>query len=57
VTAREGNGGGVSTAAVAGMAAAEAGGMQPWRQQRQFVTMEAAEVCEGRWRAAAAEAP
>ncbi len=57
MTAREGNGGGVSTAAVAGMAAAEAGGMQPWRQQRQFVTMEAAEVCEGRWRAAAAEAP
>jgi len=42
-TAVEGNGGGVLTAAAVGTAAAEAGGLQPWRQWRRFTTMEAAE--------------
>ena len=38
----EGDDGGVSTAAAVGTAAAEAGRLQPWRQRRQFGTMEAA---------------
>ena len=49
--AEEGNGGGVSTAAGVGTAAAEAGGLQPWRQRRRFATMEVAEGGGGRRRA------
>jgi hypothetical protein len=46
-TAVEGDGGGVSTAAAVGKAAAEAGRLQPWRQLRRFATMEAVEAVEG----------
>jgi hypothetical protein len=48
--AEECDGGGVLTAAAVGMVAAEAGRLQPWRQQRQFAMMEVAEGGGGRRR-------